>query len=44
MTKRERVLAALARNPVDHPPVSFSRHVPALDHTARGLAAAMHHA
>ena len=41
MTKRERVLAALARKPVDRPPVSFWRHVPDVDHTARGLAAAM---
>ena len=28
MTKRERVLAALRRKPVDRPPVSFWRHVP----------------
>jgi uroporphyrinogen decarboxylase len=41
MTKRERVLATLARQPVDRPPVSFWRHVPELDHTARGLADAM---
>jgi uroporphyrinogen decarboxylase len=41
MTKRERVLAALKRLPVDRPPVAFWRHVPELDHTARGLADAM---
>ncbi len=41
MTKRERVMAALARQPVDRPPVSFWRHVPEMDHTAGGLADAM---
>jgi uroporphyrinogen decarboxylase len=41
MTKRERLAAALARTPVDRPPVSFWRHVPEMDHTARGLAEAM---
>jgi uroporphyrinogen decarboxylase len=41
MTKRERVLAAVARRPVDRPPVAFWRHVPEVDHTAEGLAAAM---
>lgn len=41
MTKRERVLAALSRKPVDRPPVSFWRHVPDVDHTAPGLAEAM---
>ena len=41
MTKRERVLATLGRKPVDHLPVSFWRHVPDVDHTARGLADAM---
>jgi uroporphyrinogen decarboxylase len=41
MTKRERVLAALGRRPVDRPPVAFWRHVPEVDHTARGLADAM---
>ncbi len=41
MTKRERVMAALARQPVDRPPVSFWRHVPKVDHTAGGLAEAM---
>jgi uroporphyrinogen decarboxylase len=41
MTKRERVLAALGRRPVDRPPVAFWRHVPDVDHTAEGLAAAM---
>jgi uroporphyrinogen decarboxylase len=41
MTKRERVTAALSRKPVDRPPVSFWRHVPAVDHVAAGLAEAM---
>ena len=41
MTKRERVMAALARQPVDRPPVSFWRHAPTVDHTAGGLAEAM---
>jgi uroporphyrinogen decarboxylase len=41
MTKRERVLAALARRPVDRPPVAFWRHVPDVDHAAKGLAEAM---
>ena len=41
MTKRERVLAALGRRPVDRPPVAFWRHVPEVDHTPRGLADAM---
>ena len=41
MTKRERVLAALGRKPVDRAPVSFWRHAPELDHTSRGLADAM---
>src|SRR3990172_2862782 len=41
MTKRERVFAALARAPVDRPPVAFWRHAPDVDHTARGLADAM---
>ena len=41
MTKRERILAAVARHPVDRPPVAFWRHVPDVDHTAEGLAAAM---
>lgn len=41
MTKRERVHAALARRPVDRPPVAFWRHVPEVDHTASGLAEAM---
>ena len=41
MTKSERVTAALSRRPVDRPPVSFWRHVPDVDHTARGLADAM---
>jgi uroporphyrinogen decarboxylase len=41
MDKRERVLAAAGRLPVDRPPVSFWRHVPDVDHTAPGLAEAM---
>ena len=41
MTKRERVLAALGRHPVDRPPVAFWRHAPEVDHTADGLARAM---
>jgi uroporphyrinogen decarboxylase len=41
MTKSERVAAALARRPVDRPPVAFWRHVPEVDHTAQGLADAM---
>jgi uroporphyrinogen decarboxylase len=41
MTKRERVLATLARRPVDRPAVAFWRHVPDVDHTAEGLARAM---
>jgi uroporphyrinogen decarboxylase len=41
MTKRERVLAALARRPTDRQPVAFWRHVPEVDHTAEGLAEAM---
>jgi uroporphyrinogen decarboxylase len=41
MTKRQRVLAAVARAPVDRPPVAFWRHVPDVDHTAEGLAGAM---
>ena len=38
MTKAERIAAALARQPVDRPPVAFWRHVPDVDHTAHGLA------
>jgi uroporphyrinogen decarboxylase len=41
MTKRQRVQAALARRPVDRPPVAFWRHVPEVDHTSAGLAEAM---
>jgi uroporphyrinogen decarboxylase len=41
MDKRSRVMAALRREPVDRPPVSFWRHVPDVDHTAAGLAEAM---
>src|SRR5258706_11265784 len=41
MTKSERIAAALNHRPVDRPPVAFWRHVPEVDHTARGLADAM---
>jgi uroporphyrinogen decarboxylase len=41
MTKRERVLAAIARRAVDRPPLAFWRHVPDVDHTSQGLADAM---
>ena len=41
MTKRERIQATLQRKPVDRLPVAFWRHVPDVDHTARGLADAM---
>jgi uroporphyrinogen decarboxylase len=41
MTKAERIAAALTKSPVDRPPVAFWRHVPDVDHTARGLADAM---
>src|SRR5262245_29376533 len=41
MTKRERVRGVLRGASVDRPPVSFWRHVPDVDHTARGLADAM---
>lgn len=41
MTKRERVLAAVARRPVDRLPVSFWRHVPDRDHDPVLLADAM---
>ena len=41
MTKRERVLAAIERRAADRPPVAFWRHVPEVDHTAKGLADAM---
>ena len=41
MTKRERVLAAVAGQRVDRVPVAFWRHVPEVDHTAKGLADAM---
>jgi hypothetical protein len=40
MTKREHVLACLARKS-DRAPVSFWRHAPEVDHTARGLPDAM---
>src|SRR5258705_12090958 len=41
MSKRERVLSAARRGPVDRPPVSFWRHVADREHTAGGLAGAM---
>lgn len=41
MTKRERVLATIARRAADRPPVAFWRHVPEVDHTSQGLADAM---
>jgi uroporphyrinogen decarboxylase len=41
MTKRERVQAALARRPLDRPPVAFWRHVPDADDRPDALAAAM---
>jgi uroporphyrinogen decarboxylase len=41
MTKRERVFAALARRPVDHPPIAMWRHAPDRDHDPRLLADAM---
>lgn len=41
MTKRERVLATIARRTVDRPPISFWRHVPDIDHDPRLLADAM---
>jgi hypothetical protein len=34
MTKRERVLAAVAGRAVDPPPVTLWQHVPGVDHTA----------
>ena len=40
MTKRERIEAALARKPVDRPPVAFWRHVPDVDHIPAQPAAA----
>jgi uroporphyrinogen decarboxylase len=41
MTKAERIAATLAHRPVDHPAGAFWRHVPEVDHDARGLADAM---
>jgi hypothetical protein len=41
MTKRARIAAAIAGQPVDRVPVAFWRHVPEVDHTAKGLADAM---
>jgi uroporphyrinogen decarboxylase len=41
VTKRERLAATIARQPVDRPAVSLWRHVPELDHDPRRLADAM---
>jgi uroporphyrinogen decarboxylase len=41
MTKRERIVATLARRPVDRPAVAFWRHVPDCDHDPKLLADAM---
>src|SRR5438046_7515092 len=41
MTKRERIVATLARRPVDRPAVAFWRHVPDCDHDSNLLADAM---
>ncbi|OLB11872.1 MAG: hypothetical protein AUI04_04535 [Candidatus Rokubacteria bacterium 13_2_20CM_2_64_8] len=41
MTKRERIVATLARRPVDRPAVAFWRHVPDCDHDPNLLADAM---
>ena len=41
MTKRERIVATLARRPVDRPAVAFWRHAPDVDHSAPGLAGVM---
>lgn len=41
MNKRERVLAAFRRQPVDRVPVSFWRHFPVADQSAAGLAQAV---
>ncbi|MGH7354912.1 MAG: uroporphyrinogen decarboxylase family protein, partial [Candidatus Rokuibacteriota bacterium] len=41
MSKRERIAAALAGAPVDRTPIAFWRHVPEVDHRAKGLADAM---
>jgi len=41
MTKRERIVATLARRPVDRPAVAFWRHVPDRDHDPTLLADAM---
>ena len=39
MNRRERVMAAISGDPVDHPPVSLWRHFPELDQTADDLTA-----
>jgi len=41
MTKRERIAATLARQPVDRPAFAFWRHVPDRDHDPKQLADAM---
>ena len=41
MTKRERIVATLARRPVDRPAVAFWRHVPDRDHDPKQLADVM---
>ena len=38
MTKRERILAAIRREPTDRPPYAFWRHFPSVDRTPAGLA------
>src|SRR5437773_10519408 len=38
MTKRERVLAAIKREPTDRPPYAFWRHFPNVDRAPAGLA------
>ena len=40
MTRRERILAAVAREPVDRAPYAFWRHFPAVDRAPTGLAQA----
>ena len=38
MTKRERILAAIKREPTDRPPYAFWRHFPNVDKAPAGLA------
>jgi uroporphyrinogen decarboxylase len=40
MTRRERILAAIARQPVDRTPYAVWRHFPTVDHSPAGLAQA----